>query len=62
MHVDSGYLRIESAADRNEIAAILYKNGYTVKPARRKKTGRSYEYLVSYQLNSLDEDFEENPT
>lgn len=53
---DKGYLRIGNEADRVAVASILYKNGYTVKPVRRKKNGRSYEYYVFYQMNSLDDE------
>lgn len=52
---EKGYLRIGNEADRVTVASILYKNGYTVRPVRRKKNGRSYEYFLSYQLNSLDD-------
>ena len=38
------------------VVAILYKNGYSVSPIRRKKNGRSYEYFVKYSHNeSIDE-------
>ena len=50
-----GYLRVGNEADRVTIASILYKNGYTVRPIRRKKNNKSYEYYISYQMNSLDE-------
>lgn len=50
-----GVLKIGNEADRVTVASILYKNGYTVKPVRRKKNGKSYEYYVSYRMNSLDE-------
>lgn len=52
---ERGYLRVGNEADRVTIASILYKNGYTVRPVRRKKNNKSYEYYVYYQMNSLDE-------
>lgn len=39
-------LKIGNEADRVTVASILYKNGYEVKPVRRKKNGKSYEYFV----------------
>ena len=50
---DRGYLKIGNEADRVTVASILYKNGYTTRPVRRKKNGKSYEYYVRYELNSL---------
>lgn len=55
-----GYLKIGNEADRLTVASILYKNGYTVKPIRKKKNGKSYEYFVFYQMNNRDEGNEEN--
>ena len=52
---EMGYLRIGNEADRVMVASVLYKNGYTVRPVRRKKNGKSYEYYLFYQLNSLDD-------
>lgn len=52
---EMGYLRVGNEADRVTLASILYKNGYTVRPVRRKK-GKSYEYYVHYQMNSLNEE------
>lgn len=52
---ECGYLRINNEADRISVASVLYKNGYTVRPVRKKKNGKSYEYFLFYQLNSLDE-------
>lgn len=49
-----GYLKIKNEADRAEVATILYKNGYTVRPARRKKNGKTYEYYVAYQISETD--------
>lgn len=39
-------LKIGNEADRVTVASILYKNGYEVKPIRRRKNGKSYEYFV----------------
>ena len=47
-------LKIKNEADRAEVATILYKNGYTVRPARRKKNGKTYEYYVAYQISETD--------
>lgn len=52
---EKGCLRIGNEADRVAVASILYKNGYTVRPVRRKKNAKSYEYFLSYKLNSLDD-------
>lgn len=50
-----GVLRISNEADRMTVVAILYKNGYSVSPIRRKKNGRSYEYFIKYSYNeSID--------
>lgn len=49
-----GYLRIANEADRAEVANILYRNGYTVRPIRFKKDGKSYEYFVKYEKLPLD--------
>lgn len=51
---DRGYLRIGNEADRTTVAAILYKNGYSVSPARKKKDGRSFEYFVEYYVKKQD--------
>ena len=50
---DSGYLRIDSEADRATVATILFNNGYTVSKVRQK-IGRSYQYLVKYEMNPKD--------
>ncbi len=54
---DKGYLKISSENDRAAVANILYKNGYTVQPTRRRKNGRSFEYYVMYEMkeNTVDE-------
>ena len=50
----SGFLKIGNEADRNAIAAILYRNGYTVSPTRKKRDGKSYEYYVKYEMRPRD--------
>ena len=45
---DVRYLRIENKADRVTVASILFDNGYSVQPVRRKKNGKTFEYLVKY--------------
>ena len=45
-------LRIGNESDRVTVASILYKNGYEVKPVRRKKNGKSYEYFVGCRIAS----------
>ena len=52
---DVGYLRIGNAEDRAAVAEILYKNGYTVSPARKKK-GKSFEYYVRYEIRDMEEE------
>ena len=47
-------LKIGNEADRVTVASILYKNGYEVKPVRRKKNGKSYEYFVG--CRSVDDE------
>ena len=44
---ERGYLKIGNEADRVAVASILYKNGYTVRPVRRKKNGAKF-----YRSNS----------
>lgn len=48
------YLRIANQADRVTVASILYANGYSIQPVRRKKNGRSYEYLVKFWIGQQD--------
>lgn len=48
----SGTLKINNEADRIAVASILYKNGYTVKPYRFKKNGKSFEYCVKFSLEN----------
>ena len=47
-----GLLKIGNEADRVTVASILYKNGYSVSPVRKKKNGKTYEYFVSYEMRS----------
>lgn len=49
-----GYLRIENKDDREKIASVLFRNGYTVSTVRRKRNGRSYEYYVKYEMRSKE--------
>ncbi|MCD8398276.1 MAG: hypothetical protein LUD12_14035 [Lachnospiraceae bacterium] len=49
---DKDILRIASEADRNTVAEILYKNGYTVQPVRRRKNAKQYEYFVRYEMKN----------
>ncbi len=51
---DKGFLRVENKDDRATVAQILYKNGYTVAPVRTKKDGKSFIYLVGYELKNSD--------
>lgn len=55
------YLRIANQSDRVTVASILYANGYSVQPVRRKKNGRSYEYLVKFWIGQQDVDDVEVP-
>ena len=48
-----GYLKIGNDADRTTVASILYKNSYTVSPVRIKR-GKTYEYLVEYEMKPRD--------
>lgn len=50
-----GLLKISNESDRITVASILYKNGYEVKPVRRRKNGKSFEYFVGYKPASMDE-------
>lgn len=50
-----GILKIKSKEDRAALANILYKNGYTVRPYRNKKNGKTYEYYVMYEKLPYDE-------
>ena len=49
-----GYLKIGNEADRVTVASILYKNGYSVSPVRRKKNGKTYEYYVEFAIMDTD--------
>lgn len=49
----SGVLEIENKQDRTTVAAILYDNGYTVSPFRRKKDGRSQVRLLRYEKKDI---------
>ncbi len=51
---DEGYLKIDSKEDRWTVAEILFKNGYTVFPARSKKNGKANFYLVGYRTMNQD--------
>lgn len=51
---DSGYLKIGNEQDRATVAQILYRNGYSVKPARKRKNGKAFEYYVAYRLENPD--------
>lgn len=48
------YLKIGNETDRVTVASILYKNGYSVAPVRRKKDGRSFEYYLKASLECPD--------
>ena len=41
------YLKISSEADRATVAAILFRNGYTVSPAKLPKSKKSYWYCIA---------------
>lgn len=43
------YLKIDRKEDREAVAAILYRNGYRVEPAKLKNK-KSYEYYVRCEL------------
>lgn len=45
-----GFLKIGSEADRGTVASILFKNGYSVSLARKKKKGKATEYYVEYEV------------
>ena len=47
-----GYLKIGNEADRITVASILYKNGYSVSPVRKKRDSKAYEYYVEYEQKS----------
>lgn len=49
-----GYLKIGNEADRVTVASILYKNGYSVSPVRKKRNGKTYEYYVEYEIKPTD--------
>ena len=55
---DSGILRISSEADRVTVASILYKNGYSVTPARIR-TGKKIEKCLQYEQPNQRKTFEE---
>lgn len=45
-----GYIKISKLEDRATIAEILYRNGYSIVPAK-KKSSRSFEYFLHYRLD-----------
>ena len=49
-----GYLLIDSKEDRATVAEILFRNGYTISPARFKKNGKTFVYLVGYEMKDPD--------
>lgn len=49
-----GYLKIGNEADRVTVASILFKNGYSVSPVRKKKNGKTYEYYVEYEIKPTE--------
>ena len=49
-----GFLKIGNESDRIAVASILYKNGYSVSPARKKKNGKTFEYYVEYELKPAE--------
>lgn len=55
------YLKISNQADRVTVASILYNNGYSVQPVRRRKNGKSFEYLVKYWIGQQDVEAVEVP-
>lgn len=57
----ANYLRIANQADRVTVAAILYNNGYSVQPVRRRKNQKSFEYLVKYWQEPQDVEDTEVP-
>ncbi len=48
--VSKGCLKIGNEEDRRAIAALLFKNGYTVSTVRCKKNEKTFEYFVKYEL------------
>lgn len=51
---EHGFLKIGNEADRVTVASILYKNGYSVSPVRKKKNGKTYEYYVEFSIKDQD--------
>lgn len=41
-------MEISSLEDRKTVTGILHANGYTVRPARVKKSQKGYGYLVEF--------------
>ena len=54
-----GTLKIGSAEDREAIATILFRNGYTVHPVRYRPEGsKTYQYFVKYEMNGTDKGYD----
>ncbi len=51
---DEGYIRIANENDRMTVVSILYKNGYTVRPVRTLKNGKTYVYMIRYEQMAKD--------
>lgn len=41
-------MEISSLEDRKTVTGILHANGYTVRPAKIKKSAKGYGYLVEF--------------
>lgn len=51
---DKGFLRIANENDRLMVASILFKNGYSIYPVRTRRDGKSFQYLIQYEIRSRD--------
>ena len=48
------YLRVANEQDRVTVASILFKNGYTVMTARKRKPSKAADYYIRITRESPD--------
>lgn len=52
----TGELLISDKNDRNTVAMILFKNGYSVTPKRRRRSAKTYYDYLEYSALARKED------
>ncbi len=49
-----GYLRLANDEERQQVAAMLFKNGYTVRTVKKRRDGKSFDKYVEFELQPTD--------